>query len=133
VTVIVAVAPLANEAGRVQLMVVVVVQVVPALGTTEIRDRFVAAQVSVSVTLLAADNPLLKIVMSKTEFCPRATALTLVVTPISAVVGLIYTAPSDQFDVPLNVSEIGTLGAPVRVLAVPFTPGFVFPCGTFHA
>ena len=95
--------------------------------------RFVAANVSVRVTLFAADGPLFVTVMLYVEFCPSGTALTLVVTPMSAVLGLIETAPSDQFDVPLNVSEIGTLGAPVRLLPTPRTPGFVlFPRCTFH-
>ena len=38
---------------------------------------------------------------------------------MSAVDGLIDTAPSDQFDVPLNVSEKGKLGAPGRVVPLP--------------
>ena len=42
---------------------------------------------------------------------------------MSAAVGLIDTAPSDQFEVPLNVSDIGTLGAPDRVLPVAVTAG----------
>ena len=57
-------------------------------------------------------------------FCPTKTALTtLVVTDMSAVVGLMETAPSDQFEAPLKVSEIGTLGAPDLVLPVPRTSG----------
>lgn len=55
---------------------------------------------------------------------PRKTALpTLVLTPISAAVGLIDTAPSDQLELALNVSESGTLGAPVRALPLPVTSG----------
>ena len=43
------------------------------------------------------------------------------------------TAPSDQLEVPLNVSEIGTLGAPARLLPVPLTPGFaLFALFRFH-
>ena len=57
-------------------------------------------------------------------FCPTKTALTtLVVTAMSAVVGLMETAPSDQFEEPLKVSEMGTLGAPDLVLPVPRTSG----------
>ena len=44
------------------------------------------------------------------------------VTAMSAVVGLIETAPSDQFE-EVKVSEIGTLGAPDLVLPVPRTSG----------
>jgi hypothetical protein len=43
---------------------------------------------------------------------------------MSAVVGLTETAPRAQFDVPLKVSEIGTLGAPLRLVPLPRTPGF---------
>src|SRR5579863_1734122 len=57
------------------------------------------------------------------EFWPNGTALTLVVTPMSAVLGFTDTAPSDQFDAPLNVSEIGTAGAPVRLLPLEVTSG----------
>src|SRR5580692_5875025 len=46
---------------------------------------------------------------------------------MSAVLGLIDTAPNDQLDVPLNVSEIGTLGAPVLDVPVARTSGFVVP------
>src|SRR5712691_8744683 len=67
------------------------------------------------------------------EFCPSGTALTLVVTPMSAALGLTDTAARDQLDEPLKVSESGTLGAPVRLLPTPLTPGFVlFPRCTFH-
>src|SRR2546425_1819191 len=52
---------------------------------------------------------------------------------MSAVVGLIDTAPSAQLEVLLNVSERGTLGAPVRVLPVPRTSGgAVAPEFIFH-
>ncbi len=50
---------------------------------------------------------------------------------------MMETAPNDQFDVPpTKVSEIGTLGAPVREVPVALTPGFavaelaVFHCDT---
>jgi hypothetical protein len=56
--------------------------------------------------------------------CTRITTVkTLLVTAMSAVVGLIETAPSDQFEEPLKVSEIGTLGAPDLLLPVPRTSG----------
>jgi hypothetical protein len=54
---------LANEAGNVQLIVVVVVQVVPALGVTDINDNPVEAKVSVRVVPFAADGPLFVTVM----------------------------------------------------------------------
>src|SRR5512141_3107783 len=46
---------------------------------------------------------------------------------MSAVLGLIGIAPRDQFEVPLKVSEIGTLGAPVRLLPVAVTAGGSIP------
>src|SRR5437879_7689831 len=42
---------------------------------------------------------------------------------MSAAVGLIDTAPCDQLEA-ANVSAIGTLGAPARLLPTPLTPGF---------
>ena len=104
------------------MVVAVFVHVVPALGTYPTNDRLVALYVSARVTLFAADGPLFLIVMLYVEFCPTDTALTLVETPISAVLGLIEIAPNDQFDVPLKVSEIGTLGAPVRLVPTPRIP-----------
>jgi hypothetical protein len=67
-------------------------------------------------------------------FWPRKTALpTVVVTAISAAVGLMDIAPSDQLEVVLKVSAIGTLGAPVRVLPVPWTSGgSAFPLLALH-
>ena len=57
-------------------------------------------------------------------FDPRKTALpTLVVTARSALDGLMETAPIDQLEFALKVSESGTLGAPVRALALPVTSG----------
>jgi hypothetical protein len=60
-----------------------------------------------------------------------------VVTLTSADVGLIDTAPKDQFEVPLKLSEIGTLGAPLRELPLDCTSGeavlpplFKFHCVT---
>ena len=133
VTVTVAVAPLFRGDGRVQLIGPAPTHVVPALGTTE-TSVGPAASVSVSVVPSAADGPLFFTVMVYTEFWPRNTALpTVVLTPRSAVVGLIETAPSDQLELPLNVSEIGTLGAPVRLLPTPRTSGLVlFPDLKFH-
>ncbi len=53
---------------------------------------------------------------------------------MSAAVGLIDTAPSDQVEVALNTSEIGTLGAPVLMLAVPLTSrAAVPPLVVFHS
>src|ERR1700722_7080505 len=57
----------------------------------------------------------------------KTALLTVVVTPISAAVGLIETAPCDQFDVLLKTSETGTLGAPARVLPVPVTSRALLP------
>ena len=68
-------------------------------------------------------------------FDPKKTALpTLVLTPISAVEGLMDTAPTDQFEVPLKLSDIGTLGAPERVLALAATSVVapMFPLVKFH-
>ncbi len=134
-TAMVAVAPLAKGVGRVQLIGPVPTQVVPALGVTETKVNPAGASVSVSVTVFAGDGPLLVTVMLYVVFCPRKTALTtVVVTAISAVVGLIETAPCDQLDAPLNVSEIGTLGAPALVLPlargsrVPLAPLTAFHC-----
>jgi hypothetical protein len=120
----VAVAPLFRGVGSVQLIGPVPTQVVPALGVTETRVKPAGANVSVSVTAFAGDRPLLVTVVLYVVFCPTKTALTtLVVTAMSAVVGLIETAPSDQFEELLKVSEIGTLGAPDLVLPVPRTSG----------
>ena len=119
----VAVAPLFKGVGSVQLIGPAPTQVVPALGVTETRVKPAGANVSVSVTAFAGEGPLLVTVMLYVVFCPRKTALTtLVVTAMSAVVGLIETAPSDQFE-EVKVSEIGTLGAPDLVLPVPRTSG----------
>ena len=119
----VAVAPLFRGVGNVQLIGPVPTQVVPALGVTETRVKPAGASVSVSVTAFAGDAPLLVTVIVYVVFCPTNTALTtLVVTAMSAVVGLIETAPSDQFE-EVKVSEIGTLGAPDLVLPVPRTSG----------
>ncbi len=52
---------------------------------------------------------------------------------MSAVLGLIETAPSDQFEVPLNVSEIGTLGAPVRLVPLPLVPVVLFALRAVHS
>ena len=57
------VAPLAKGVGKVQLMVAAVTHVVPALGVTETTARPGDAYVSVSVTPLAAERPLLVMVM----------------------------------------------------------------------
>ena len=74
-------------------------------------------------------------VMLYVVFCPRKTALTtVVVTAISAVVGLMETAPCAQLDEPLKVSDMGTLGAPALVLPlargsrVPLAPLTAFHC-----
>jgi hypothetical protein len=58
---------------------------------------------------------------------------------MSAVVGFIETAPIDQFEAPLKVSEMGTLGAPALVLPLargsrlPLTPLVAFHCETCGA
>ncbi len=57
-----AVAPLANEAGRVQVIGPVPVQVVPVLGVVD-TSVTPAVSVSVSTAAFAADNPLLVTVM----------------------------------------------------------------------
>ena len=57
-----------------------------------------------------------------------------IVTPTSAWSGFTERAPNDQFEVPLRVSDIGTLGAPARVLPVARTSGFarLVKEGRFH-
>src|SRR6202020_523094 len=44
---------------------------------------------------------------------------------MSAVVGLIDIAPTAQLDVSSKSSAMGTLGAPLREVPTPLTPGFV--------
>src|SRR5262249_48983902 len=104
---------------------------VPALGVAEMRVR-PDARVSVKTTLFAGDGPLFLTVMLYVEFWPSATALTLVVTPMSPSDGLIDTAPSDQLEVPLKVSDMGTLGAPERVLPAPLTSVPLLPVLRVH-
>jgi hypothetical protein len=73
------------------VIVVVPTHVVPALGFVDTHVS-PAPSVSVRTTLFAADSPLFLTVMLKVEFCPRSTALTLVETPMSAVLGLLEIA-----------------------------------------
>src|SRR5438270_7779470 len=111
----VALAPLANGVAKVQVMGPVPTQAPEVVVAAPVKP---AASVSVSWTAFAGDGPLLETVIVYTEFWPSCTALTLVLTPMSADVGLIDTAPRDQFELPLKVSDRGTLGAPVRLLPV---------------
>jgi hypothetical protein len=62
ITATVAVAPLANGVGRVQVIGPVPVQVVPALGVVETRVM-PAAKLSVNTTAFAGEGPLLVTVM----------------------------------------------------------------------
>ena len=52
---------------------------------------------------------------------------------MSAVLGLAETAPRDQLEAPEKLSEMGTLGAPVRLLPLPVTSGgSAPPDAVFH-
>ena len=115
-------------------------QVVPTLGVIDTTAMLVG-HVSVKTTLFAADVPLFVTVMLYVVFCPTKIALaTLVVTPISATLGLIGIAPWAQLNVALVVAVPACASATppvfgqVRVVAVeavqvkvPLLPALVKP------
>src|SRR5216683_2352938 len=79
------------------------------------------AKVSVSVVAVAVDGPLLVTLRVNVRFCGKKAEEPATLTVTSAWKGLTATATRDQLEVPLKVSDSGTLGAPARVLPVPRT------------